>query len=320
MPDNGSKPLIGISSCLLGNNVRYDGGHKLDNWLKDTLGAYVDYVIACPEAESGLGIPREAMRLVGSKDLYLVQTQKTAIDHTPRLTQFSLAKVEELLEHKLCGFVLKSKSPSCGMERVKIYPSAGGVAAKNGQGVFAKVLMQACPLLPIEEEGRLHDPDLRENFIERIFTMQRWQKLLADKISTGKLIDFHSRHKLLLMAHSVAHYRTMGKLVATATKDNLPLVLRDYHEHLMTAMAKAATPSKHQNVLLHILGYFKQDLDSQEKAEAIELINQYKQGLLPLIVPITLFNHFVRKYDKSYLAIQYYLAPHPLELKLRNHC
>lgn len=320
MSDLGSKPLIGISSCLLGNNVRYDGGHKLDTWLKDTLGAYVDYVIACPEAESGLGIPREAMRLVGSKETYRVQTQKTGIDHSSRLTLFSLTKVEEMLEKGLCGYVLKSKSPSCGMERVKIYPAAGGVAAKNGQGIFAKVLMQANPLLPIEEEGRLHDPDLRENFIERIFTMQRWQMLNSTKVTTGKLIDFHTRHKLLLMAHSVVHYRNMGKLVASATKENLPLVLRDYFESLMTAMAKAATPSKHQNVLLHILGYFKQDLDSQEKAEAIELIELYKQGLLPLIVPVTLFNHFVRKYHKEYLATQHYLAPHPLELKLRNHC
>ena len=320
MHDPASKPLIGISSCLLGNNVRYDGGHKLDLWLKDTLGNYVDYVIVCPEAECGFGIPRETMRLVGKSPEPRLITQRSNIDLSERMHSYSLSKVPELLQLELSGFVLKSKSPSCGMERVKVYPHSGGVASKNGQGLFAQVLTNASPLLPCEEEGRLHDPVIRENFIERIFVRQRWLELLNHKPDAGKLMDWHSRHKLLLMAHSIVHYRLLGKLVAEKAKQDFDLVLRDYHEALMTAMSRPATPAKHQNVMLHILGYFKTDLNSVEKAELIELIENYKQGLIPLIVPITLINHYVRKYDKPYLAIQHYLMPHPLELKLRNHC
>jgi len=314
------KPLLGISSCLLGNNVRYDGGHKLDTWLSNTLGKYVDYVIVCPEAECGLGIPREAMRLVCSEHEPRMLTQRSGIDHSERMRLYSLNQVEKLLQMQLCGFVLKSKSPSCGMERVKVYPPAGGAASKSAQGVFARILTQASPLLPCEEEGRLHDPGLRENFIERIFVRQRWLELLAAKPAPGKLVDFHSRHKLLIMAHSIGHYRAMGKLVAAATVGDFDLVLRDYHAALMTAMSKPATPARQQNVLQHIMGYFKQELSPTEKAELLELINSYRQNLIPLIVPITLINHYVRKYDKPYLAMQYYLNPHPLELKLRNHC
>jgi uncharacterized protein YbgA (DUF1722 family)/uncharacterized protein YbbK (DUF523 family) len=318
--DNLEKIKLGISSCLLGHNVRYDGGHKYDSWLVETLGAWVDYVPVCPEVGCGLPIPREAMRLVGDPANPKLLTQKTLIDHTARMKSFTEAKVESLMAEGLCGYVFKSKSPSSGMERVKVYPEKGGAASKNGVGIFAAGFLKANPLLPCEEEGRLHDPALRENFIERIFIMHRWHGLLANKPNMGKLVEFHTRHKLMLMAHSPVHYKSMGKLVAEAAQKPFADVLDSYFFELMTAARKAATPSKHQNVLLHILGYFKKELSAFEKSELIELIDNYKAGLVPLIVPITMLNHYVHKYNKDYLAEQHYLKPHPIELKLRNHC
>lgn len=313
------KIKLGISSCLMGNKVRYDGQHKYDLWLMEELGPYVDYVPVCPEVECGLPVPREAMRLVGNPESPLLLTVKTQKDITPMMQAFCTRKINELAKQNLCGYVFKSKSPSSGMERVKVYPEKGGVASKNGIGIFAKAFMDAFPLLPVEEEGRLHDPVLRENFIERIFVMQRWLEMTSSKPKTANLIDFHTKHKLLLMAHSPAHYKSMGKLIADVKSYPMQDLLSIYLEQLMTALKKTATRSKHQNVLLHILGYFKQDLTSDEKAELIEIIDKYKASHYPLIVPVTLLNHYVRKYDKPYLAEQYYLNPHPLELNLRNH-
>jgi len=273
----------------------------------------------CPEYESGLSIPREALRLVGSKDDYRMLMVKSGIDHTPIMLDYSSRTIRSLREQQLCAYIFKSKSPSCGMERVKVYPIHGGAAGKTGVGIYAREFMQEYPLLPVEEEGRLHDPALRENFIERIFIMQRWWEMLNARPKAGDLVQFHTIHKYLIMAHSPQHYREMGKLVAAIRQFPLEQVLQNYLELLMTACKRAATPSKNQNVLLHILGYFKQDLDAFEKQELISLIAQYKDGLIPLIVPITLINHYVRKYDKEYLAAQVYLHPHPMELKLRNH-
>jgi uncharacterized protein YbgA (DUF1722 family)/uncharacterized protein YbbK (DUF523 family) len=310
---------LGISSCLLGNNVRYDGQHKYDSWLVETLGKHVSYVPVCPEVECGLPIPREAMRLVGEIESPRLVTNKTGIDHTQRMLDFAHKKIRELAEQELCGFVFKSRSPSSGMERVKVYPEKGGAAQTKGVGIFARELMQSMPLLPYEEEGRLHDPGLRENFIERIFVMHRWHQLLKAAPGNGSLIGFHTRHKLLLMAHSPQLYREMGKLVAAISQYPPEEFRKIYLEMFMKACSLPATTSKHQNVMQHILGYFKKDLTSGEKAEMLELINSYKIHLLPLIVPITMLNHYVRKYDKPYLADQYYLNPHPQELALRNH-
>ncbi|GAB1468192.1 DUF523 and DUF1722 domain-containing protein [Candidatus Cloacimonadota bacterium] len=314
------KTKIGISSCLLGNNVRYDGGHKYDSWLVEILGAWVEYIPTCPEVGCGLPVPREAMRLVGESDQPRLLTQKTMIDHTERMQEWAEKQVAKLQAEDLCGFVFKSQSPSSGMERVKVYPAKGGAASKTGVGIFAKAFLDANPLLPCEEEGRLHDPGLRENFIERIFIMQHWRNLMANKPKPGDLVEFHTHLKLMMMAHSPAHYKIMGKLVAAAALMPFDKVLEEYFELLMTASKKSATPSKHQNVLLHILGYFKKELTAEEKAELIGLIDQFKAGLLPLIVPVTMFNHYVKKYDKAYLAGQHYLNLHPAELKLRNHC
>lgn len=236
--ENQEKMKLGISSCLLGHKVRYDGGHKYDNWLVETLGEWVDYVPVCPEVGCGLPIPREAMRLVGDPSAPKLLTQKTLIDHTERMKSFCDTTVESLKSKGLCGFVFKSKSPSSGMERVKVYPEKGGAASRNGVGIFANAFLKVNPLLPCEEEGRLHDPMLRENFIERIFIMQRWQNLIADKPTPGKLVEFHTRHKLLLMAHSPVHYKSMGKLVAEAAIKPFADVLDSYFTELMTAAKK----------------------------------------------------------------------------------
>lgn len=314
------KIRLGISTCLLGERVRYDGQHKHDRFLTDILGAYVEYVPVCPEVESGLPIPREAMRLVGDPENPLLLTSNRGIDHTDRLLNFSKKRVSELAAEGLSGFIFKSKSPSSGMERVKVYPEKGGSAQNKGIGIFAREFMNRFPLLPVEEDGRLNDPHLRENFIERIFVFHRWQKMLKLEAKIGDLVKFHTWHKLLLMAHSPEHYRQMGKLVAEASQYPFSEVQDKYLTMLMEATKRIATRRKHQNVMLHILGYFKKDLTADEKAELLEVITLYRNEHLPLIVPITLINHYVRKYGKPYLSEQFYLNPHPQELNLRNHC
>ena len=312
------KITLGISSCLLGNNVRYDGGHAWDRFLTDTLGQYVAYVPVCPEVECGFSIPRETLRLVGSPDAPRLVTVKSGQDHTGRMLTWARGKVEELEKEQLCGFIFKSKSPSSGMERVKIYDEHG-VPAKKGVGLFARTFMEHFPLLPAEDEGRLHDPALRENFIERIFTCQRWREVVQQKKSIGALVAFHTRHKLLILSHSPKQYQAMGKLVAVAQKNALSSLYDQYQTMLMEALRIKASASKHSNVLQHMMGYFKAELSADEKQELLETIDRYRRGMLPLIVPVTLISHYVRKYDQPYLKDQYYLNPHPIELQLRNH-
>lgn len=314
-----NRPIrLGISRCLLGDKVRYDGGHKHDPFLTKTLGEYVEYVPVCPEVECGLPIPREAMRLVGDPDSPRLLTQKTRIDHTHLMQEWATKRLTELESEGLCGFVFKSKSPSSGMERVKVYSESGNLVGSS-IGIFARMFMQRFPLLPVEEEGRLHDPLLRENFIDRIFVLRRYRDMLKAGQSLGNLVGFHTRHKLQLMAQSLELYRAMGRLVAKGKDVPKEQLFKTYHEHLMQAMRMKATPPKHRNVLLHIMGYFKNDLHPDEKQELLELINQYAKGIVPLIVPVTLLKHYVLKYDEFYLQDQTYLKPHPLELKLRNH-
>ena len=312
------KIRLGISTCLLGENVRYDGGHKLDRFLTETLGQYVEYVPVCPEVECGLSIPREALRLVGNPDSPRLVTVRTKQDLTDRMTQWARKRMLELEKEELLGFIFKSDSPSSGMERVKVY-SDQGMPAKKGIGIFAKTFMEHFPLLPVEEEGRLHDPILRENFIERIFTLKRWRETLAQKESRGSLVSFHTRHKLLILSHSPKHYQTMGKGVAQAKDLPLKELYRQYQVLLMEALLLRTTPKKNSNVLQHMMGYFKEQLSSDEKKECLELIDHYRQEFIPLIVPVTLMNHYVRKYDQAYLKEQAYLNPHPIELQLRNH-
>jgi uncharacterized protein YbgA (DUF1722 family)/uncharacterized protein YbbK (DUF523 family) len=309
---------IGISTCLLGQNVRYNGGHALDRFLRDTLGKYVLYVPVCPEVECGFGIPRETFRLVGDPKEPRLVTSHTGVDHTERMETWARKRVEEIENDGLCGFIFKSDSPSSGMERVKVYDEKG-VPRKIGAGVFARIFMEHFPLTPVEEDGRLHDPLLRENFIERIFTYRRYREAMEEKKHIGNLVEFHTRNKLLLMAHSPKHLQQMGHLVAHAKQLSKKEFITQYEKLLMEAMSFKPSTAKHTNVLDHIMGYFKKDLSPDEKQELIEVIHEYRQGLIPLIVPVTLMNHYVRKYDEAYLKEQVYLNPHPLELQLRNH-
>jgi len=311
---------LGISSCLLGHNVRFDGGHKMNRYLHDTLSPYVEYVPVCPEIEIGLPIPRPALRQVDAgNDKVRLVFSKSGEDITARMQEWAQKRVRELETENLDGFVFKANSPSSGMERVKVYPAGKGMPRKNGVGVFAAAFMQHFPLLPVEEEGRLNDAALRENFITRIFTLQRFRHMLENNPGYGDIVEFHTRHKLLLMAHSVEIYREMGRLVAQGKELGFDKFLQKYRTLLLKGLSLKATPSKHTNVLHHILGYFKRDLNKDEKQEAVELIDNYRQGLVPLIVPVTLLNHFVRKFEQEYLRQQIYLKPHPKELKLLNH-
>ena len=309
---------IGVSSCLLGNKVRYDGGHKLDRFLRDTLGQYVSFVPVCPEVECGLPIPRPSMRLSGSPDAPRLIVTKTGADLTDQMIRWARKRVVELEKENLCGYIFKKGSPSSGMVRVKVY-NENGVPYQTGSGLFAKAFMDHFPRVPVEEEGRLHDPMLRENFIERIFALKRWRELLSSKHTLRDLIEFHSHEKLLLLSHSPNHYRAMGKLVAEGKKLALKNLYDTYESAFMEALTLKSTVAKNTNVLQHIMGYFKKVLSSDEKQELLEIIGAYRSGHIPLIVPVTLCNHYVRKYGQPYLAQQTYLNPHPIALKLRNH-
>ncbi len=315
-----SRIRLGISSCLLGAKVRFDGGHKQDRYLMDVLGAYVDYLPVCPEVEVGLATPRPALRLVRDNDQQVrLRFSKTGEDITDKMQHWAQQRVKGLEAEQLDGFIFKAKSPSSGMERVKIYPEGGGMPDHHGVGVFARIFMEHFPLLPVEEEGRLHDPKLRENFITRIFTLKRLRETLAGKAGYGGMVEFHSRHKLLILAHSEKIYREMGRLVAHGKNQPFETFLDQYRTLLLKALSLKTTEKKQVNVLQHILGYFKKQLSADEKSEVLEKIEDYRNGLVPLIVPITLLNHYVRKYDQTYLHTQVYLNPHPKELKLLNH-
>ncbi|UCE51897.1 MAG: DUF523 and DUF1722 domain-containing protein [Desulfobacterales bacterium] len=312
------KVRIGISSCLLGNPVRWNSGHKLDRYLTDTLGQFVEYVPVCPEVEAGFGVPRESFRLVGDPENPRLITFKSKTDHTGQMLRWAKKRVKELEKEDLCGFIFKSDSPSSGMIRVKVY-NQKGMPEKKGVGIFARAFMDHFPLIPVEDDGRLHDPKIRENFIELIFALKRWRDGLAKSPSMGNLVDYHTRNKLLILSHSQKHSRLMGKLVADGKKMPPKELYEQYERFLMEALALKTTIKKNSNVLQHLMGYFKKQLTADEKQELLEVFEQYRQELAPLIVPLTLINHYVRKYDQPYLKMQTYLNPHPVELKLRTH-
>ncbi|MCF8085939.1 MAG: DUF523 and DUF1722 domain-containing protein [Desulfohalobiaceae bacterium] len=312
------KITLGMSSCLLGHPVRYDGGHKLDRYVRDTLGHYFEYVPVCPEVECGMPVPRESLRLVGDPQAPRLRTRTSQQDFTEQMQAWGRRKLEELAEADPCGYIFKSRSPSSGMERIKVYNDQGNPGG-TGVGIWARMVMERFPFLPVEDEGRLHDPGLREQFIEHVFVFWRWRQLEKQGPDIGALTDFHARHKLLLMAHSPELYREMGRYVAHAKSYSREDLLPGYLRLLDRAMRTPATVAKHVNVLHHILGYFKQELSPDEKQEFLDIAERFRQGSLPLIVPVTLLNHFVRKYKEPYLGEQIYLNPHPVELKLRNH-
>ncbi len=308
---------IGVSACLLGEHVRYDGGHKHDRYITDILGKYFSFFPVCPEVGCGLPIPRESMRLEGDPANPRLMTGKSRQDKTEQMAAYCASRVRELEDEDLCGFIFKKDSPSSGLFRVKVYNN--GVALKNGSGLFAAAVARHFPLLPMEEEGRLNDMFIRENFIERIFSYRRWKDFLSAEPTLGKLIGFHTSHKLLMMSHSPQIYRNMGTLVAHGKELKTGELFQRYEELFMKGLALHATVKKNTNVLQHIMGYFKRELSPSEKSEMLEVIEQYHNHLLPLVVPITLLKHYVSKYNQEYLAGQVYLSPHPSQLMLRNH-
>ncbi len=314
---NMKKINIGISACLTGKKVRYDGSHKQDHYVTDTLGQYFDFTPVCPEVEYGLPVPREPMRLVGNAISPRLLTIRTGIDHTEGMKKWAEEKTKELNEKELCGFIFKSRSPSSGMKGVKVYDDKG-VPHTNGVGIFAAVFMQRFPLVPVVDEGRLNDPVLRDAFIEKVFVFYRWNEFLKKGGNIKDLQEFHARNKLLLLAHSPKHVTILGRYVAA--HKNYQKQLNDiYIETLMEGLNLIATKKKHTNVLSHIMGYFKKQLTTDEKQELLEIIENYHKGFIPLIVPVTILNHYVRKYNEPYLRKQVYLNPSPLELMLRNH-
>lgn len=309
---------IGISSCLLGNSVRYDGGHKLDRFLTDTLGEFINFIPICPETECGLGIPRDPIRLEGNihnPELIVIETR---IDITKKMKQWCIKRLNELKRENLCGFIFKSKSPSCGLKHVGIYNDKG-IPVHRGTGLFARHFVNSFPFIPVEDEENLHNPGHRENFIERIFILKRWMDTTKGKQTPGKLVKFHTENKLLFFAHSEKHYRQMGRIVAGAGENDIKEIYKIYEETMLEAIKLKTTPNKHTNVLMHMMGYFKKVLSFNKKQELLEKINEYKNGFIPLIVPVTLINDYVKKYDEPYLKNHTYLNPDPVELKLRNH-
>ena len=308
---------IGVSTCLLGEHVRFDGGHKRDPFLVETFGRYVHWVAVCPEVEAGLGVPRESMHLRRSGDQVRLVTTRTGIDHTDEMRRYSAGRVAALAAENLCGYVLKKSSPSCGMERVKIYGRSGPVG--SGRGFFAEALLEAFPHLPVEEEGRLVDPRLRENFVERVFAYRRLRSLFAARWTAGGLVAFHTAHKLQLLAHSPTLYAELGRLVAGAKRVSRPALRPSYETQFMRALEVMSTRNRHVNVLQHILGYFSDRLDAGARRELVELVEEYRRGTLPLVVPLTMVRHYVRRFAIAYLQAQTYLDPHPKELMLRNH-
>lgn len=307
---------VGISACLLGEEVRFNGGHKLHSYIDKTLGEYFSFQSFCPEVDIGLGIPRRPIRLIRRDgEVSCVDIEDYTLDYTQQL--IDSADAQKAWQAGLCGFILKKDSPSCGMERAKVYD--GKQTVRDGVGIFAARLMQNFPELPVEEEGRLGDAVLRENFIQRVYVMYRWRKLLDEGVSVGGLTDFHARHKLILMSHCQKTYRELGPLLASARKNNVEAIAADYIRSLMTALKKRASRGDHVNVLQHIQGYLRDKLDAGDKAELLDAYERYRLGQLPLIVPITLLNHHFRRHPDEYISRSWYMHPYPSQMSLQNH-
>ncbi len=304
---------IGISSCLLGEAVRFDGGHKRDAYIVGTLGEFFEFHPFCPEMAIGLGAPRPTLQLVKTDGaVRCVGVKDASQDVTDRLRDY--AAQEQPIFADLCGYILKKDSPSCGMERVKVY--SNGQPRKEGVGIYAAELLRNNPLLPVEEEGRLGDASLRENFIQRVYVFYRWKHLLAEGLSVNALMTFHARHKLIIMSH--ADYHELGHLLANHNKGDLEEMAAHYIGQLMALLKIVVNRSNHVNVLQHIQGYLKKELSPDNKAELSEVIERYRIGEVPLIVPLTLLKHHFRKYPDPYIENSYYMSPYPQELRLIN--
>ncbi len=318
-PEAGEPKLrLGVSSCLLGEQVRHDGGHKRDRFLTDELGRWVEWVPVCPEVEAGMPIPRPAIRLVEAPGGPVVREVRGGADHTRRMREHARRRVRALAKLDLGGYVLKKDSPSCGMERVKLWKESGP-PSREARGVFARELLERLPLLPVEEEGRLNDAQLRESFVERIFAYRRLRRLFDARWTARQLVEFHATHKLQLMSHAPRAVKDLGQIVAGVRQLPRAEVRERYERGFMELLAHKATTRRHVNVLQHMLGYLRRGLDGPRRQELAELIEDYRSELVPLIVPVTLMRHHVRHLGVAYLAGQTYLEPHPRELMLRNH-
>ena len=307
---------LAISACLLGNEVRYNGGHKQSQLCSQTLSRYFDFQPLCPEMAIGLGAPREPIRLVGDpRAPRAVGTVNRGLDVSEALVGYAEGIAAGL--NDISGLIVMQKSPSCGMERVKVYQDDGRPAEK-GQGLFTATIARLRPELPIEEDGRLNDPVLRENFIARVYAYGDWQRLCAEGLTRKAIIAFHARHKYLLMAHNPLQYRELGRLMA-GIGEHAPAELGPrYFSALMAALQKCATRGTHANVLQHLSGYLRRALPDEERQEIQQLIEQYRNGSVPLVVPLTLLKHHFRRHPDRYIAQQAYMQPHPHELGLRN--
>lgn len=309
---------VGISACVLGAKVRYDGGHKASAFCLEQLAPQVEYVAICPEMAIGMSAPRPAIRLQLDTDnnVRLLQSNNSAIDHTAAMLDFAAKKLPQLSD--LCGYIVCAKSPSCGIERVKLFDSAGQPLGKRGVGLFTRQLMQQYPWLPVEEDGRLFDAALKENFICRVFTCHDYQQCMQDGFTVGKLVAFHSRYKFLIMAHSVVAYRQLGRLVAQAKQLSEEELQQRYLGDLMQALKHIASRKQHTNVLQHLQGFLKPVLTAEEKQELSDLIHRYRQGFVPLLAPITLLQHHLKHHPNAYVSAQRYFSPYPENLGLRG--
>lgn len=314
-----SRPTLGISSCLIGQKVRFDGGHKQNSYILKTLAEHFEFAPFCPERGIGLPAPRKAIRLVSTHELE--GTQAIEVNNPDKVFTSQLddygRKVAAQIQH-VSGYIVKKDSPSCGMERVKIYGKENFPPERNGVGVFTARLMKELPTLPVEEEGRLMDPRLRENFITRVYTLARWQNMMAAGLTRQGLVKFHTRHKFLLLAHHEVTYRELGRMISDVGNGDLASVASEYLLTLMTGLRNLSTPGKRVNVLMHIMGFIKDRMTAEEKEELLDLIESHRLGLLPMIGPIILLNHFLRRYPHEYIEDQYFLTPHPRELMLNN--
>lgn len=311
------KPKLGISACLMGVEVRYNGGHKESHLCTQTLNEHFDFVPACPEVAIGMGIPREAIRLVGDPaDPQAIGSVHSELNVTQALADYGTHMAAQMDD--ICGYIFMQKSPSCGLERVKVYQDNGVPAPGGGRGIYAQAFCALHQNLPVEEDGRLNDPVLRENFITRVFAYADWQALLKNGLSRRGLTEFHSRYKYQLMANNPAHYKVLGKMLGSMAKTDPDDIGPRYFSELMSALKKCATRGTHTNVLQHLSGYFKKTMNPEDRQEMHRLIGQYRRGVVPLVVPLTLLKHHLRQHPDSYLSRQVYLQPHPENLSLRN--
>ncbi len=309
---------IGISSCLLGNMCRYDGGHSKDGFIVKELGKYFDFVPYCPE-KMIFTTPREAIRLTKKDGIVKVKTSTTNKDVTQEVEDISNQLANEIQENEICGFIFKSKSPTCGMERVKLYPeNKSGQSENTGIGIFAGKVKDKFPLLPAEEEGRLNDAWLRENFLMQIFAYKHIFEFLKTNPSAKELVEFHTSYKYLIYAKSHEAYKELGRIVANHEKKDIKLVLEEYKHSFLNAIYQKGTISNTYNIILHIYGYFKKLITKEEKEELLEAFEEFKNEIIPLIAIIKLLNLYTKRFDIEYLKTQKFLNPYPKELALRS--